>query len=194
MGRVYNNLRAVDVAERERPAVVNHTVHEARDAAHERRDLHQEIDPNLFINPTSLRAPAPRPGFVQRWISDGYGMSEESRIREHQRFLNKQRQGWAPRDPSTVSDAERRFYLTAKAGSPDDMIRVAGLVLCEMPVNVARQRIEALSDVNRRQRDTLPQSTEELRQGARGTRGIGELQVENETNTVLGRPAATMAD
>lgn len=196
MGRVYNKIqgRSLDISDRERPGAVTHTPHEDRDATARRTDLHQEVDPALFLNPLSLKAPEPRPGFVQRWIADGFGMAEESRVREHQRYLNKMRQGWSPRDPSTVSEAERRLYLSSKSGSPDDLIRVAGLVLCEMPVHVAKQRLDALMDVNRRQKETLPQSTEQLRQGMRGTRGVGELEVVNESATYTGRPPATMAD
>lgn len=196
MGRVYNNLarRGGGVDVRERPAVVSHTPHVDRDAAVERRDLHSEFNAELHLNPMSLRAPTPRSGFVQRWVYDGYGMDEQGRLQAQRHFANKLRQGWSPREPHTISEAERRFYATAKSGTQDELIRVGGLVLMEMPIHIAQQRFEALNDINKRQAETLPQSTEEARQRAQRLPGIGDLEVQNEATSFTGRKPATMAD
>lgn len=200
MPRVYNNLRrgegggGVDLRERERPAAVIHSPHQDRDATIERRDLHEEFDASLFLNPRSLRAPTPRPGMIQRWVRDGFGMEGQDKLREEQHYLNKIRQGWTPRAPETISEGERRFYMTTRSGSADDLIRVAGLVLMEMPVHIAQQRFQALNDINKRQAETLPQSTEEARRRASALPGIGDLEIENQQTSYTGRKPATMAD
>ena len=193
--RVYSR-RSADTAEhdeapaalmRERPVTTRASLHVDRDAEVARVDVRQEFNPALLINPGSLAAPEPRPGFVQRWISDG---SLESRDTSH--WMKKRREGWSPRMLSTVPVSERDLYQTAKAQSGDDIVRVAGLVLCEKPIQAANARKAAISDLIKNQLQSVPESLQELRK--RGDDRVGPIKVESEEHAMRGRKSATMVD
>lgn len=172
---------------RERPHNVRAPMHVDRDAEASRPDLHAEVDAARWINPTSLDAPTARPGFVQRWISDG---SLDEKDRAH--WMKNRRRGWAPRDPSTISPHERDLYQTAKgSGGDTDLIRVAGLVLCELPIQVARARKAALADMSSNQLKAIPESVQQL--SKRDDR-LSPIKVTNEEFSMRGRQSATMVD
>lgn len=83
--------------------------------------------------PTELEAPPPRPGFTQRWIRIRTG-NEEDVSNSSRKF----REGWLPRAAESVP-AE---YLppTIRHARLGNLIGVADLVLCEMPIRKAEQR------------------------------------------------------
>lgn len=186
--RIYS--RVSSPAERERPTQMREAVHDDRDASIHRGDLHPEMDARRWINPTSLDAPAPRPGHVQRWVRDGSSPTADDRDVAH--YMRKVREGWSPRDPATIPAAERRMYPSVKSAGGDDMIRVAGLVLMEMPIHVANQRRQAMMEVNQNQMQAIAPSAEQLR-GAQFA-GVGGVQQEDRVAAYQGRKANSMVD
>lgn len=88
----------------------------------------EEIDFDSMFHPTqSLAAPAPREGFVQRWVRMQTGNEHDA-----QNMMRRQQTGrWTPRDPSTIK--ENFFLQHAKQG---DMIVIRGMVLMERPQKI----------------------------------------------------------
>jgi hypothetical protein len=194
MARVYSKIErdsgGIDVIERNRPAVVRQSVHESRDAEADRGEVRLDVQPKKWIDATSLDAPEPRVGFVQKWIADG-SVNNEQRDASH--WMKKRREGWSPRDPSTVPASERLLYPTEKSSHGEDIIRVAGLVLCEMPRQVAMQRLHAVRDRSNHQYASVPESLQELRSRERMP-GVGPIEVTDGENSLRGRRSATMVD
>ncbi|MEQ1711639.1 MAG: hypothetical protein ABL908_09570 [Hyphomicrobium sp.] len=119
---------------RERPQVVRAAVHQTRDAdIATEREIHVDSAPTVWREPTALDAPPPRPGMVQRWVRDlAVADSQDNN------WARRYGEGWRPRDPSSVSGAFQ--YLTGKSSAGQPTLRVGNSVLCEMPVDLARQR------------------------------------------------------
>jgi len=198
MGRIYSRGAAADTIEREpqsiemherhRPHVMRHAMHTSREAEVQREDLHPEMLATNILNPARLAAPPPQPGYVQRWIADGttaaHGSSGEWTVR--------MRQGWAPRDPNTISSRQRQIWPSAKTQSGTDVIRIGGLVLCEIPKQVMEQRRKAVTDVIDRQRRAVPKALNEFRKREGVREAIGDLEVTDDDNSFTGRRAATM--
>ena len=83
--------------------------------------------------PTTLEAPPPRPGYVQRWIRTTIGASNDP-----QNASKRFREGWRPRPADTVP---RGFTPpTILHGQYGEVIGVEGNILCEMPAKMAAQR------------------------------------------------------
>jgi hypothetical protein len=84
-------------------------------------------------DPSNLEAPPARPGYVQRWIRASFRTGEDPG-----NLLRARREGWRPRLLSTVDkDYAPATILHKTLG---EVIAVEGLILCEMPINVARVR------------------------------------------------------
>jgi hypothetical protein len=83
--------------------------------------------------PSTLEAPPPRPGYVQRWIRTSIGASNDP-----QNVSKRFREGWRPRPADTVP----RGYTppTIMHGQYGEVIGVEGNILCEMPAKMAAQR------------------------------------------------------
>lgn len=88
---------------------------------------------SAWHRPTELEAPPARPGFTQRWIRIRMGNDDDV-----SNSTRKFREGWLPRDAESVP-AE---YLppTIRHARLGNLIGVADLVLCEMPIRKAEQR------------------------------------------------------
>lgn len=190
MGRIYSRAAAVEdhddemTITRDRPMSIRNSAHISRDAEAERpEELRAETNAARWINPTSLDAPTPRAGFVQRWIADEADGSH---------WMKKMREGWTPREPATLSERERHLFQTAKGAGGVDVIRVAKLVLCEMPVQAARSRREALGLLQEAQMKSIPESVQDLAKG--GDRGFGPVKVSDKEFSARGRQSATMVD
>lgn len=179
---------ALEASTERAPSIgARHAVRATTDAMLERYELERgEIEPTKWVNPSNLDAPRPRDGYVQRWIRDGIGNESDNL-----NWMRKMREGWSPRDPATIPPAERNLYPSAKLANGLDVIRVAGLVLCEMPRQVAMQRRLAVEDSIKRQRAALPDSVEQL---SKQERSLGPVKVEEETRVVRGRQPATMVE
>lgn len=175
---------AADAGLRERPTSLRTAAHPSRDAMETREEGLRPEPAMRWTNPASLDAPAPRSGYVQRWVRDG-----ERNEADASNWAKKMREGWRPRDPATVPQIHD-LYPTAKMANGRDVIRIAGLVLCEMPAQIAMSRRMAVLDMTRRQTQTLPQTTEELKNMKRT---LGPVHVAEEARTARGRLPATMA-
>lgn len=198
MSRIYSRgasaaaVKTIDVHERQRPHILRGSLHVDREATIAREELHPEINAGKWINPTNLDAPDPRPGYVQRWVRDGSlggdGVSAD--------WTRKMREGWEPRDPSTIPPKQRMMYPSAKSVGGVDVIRIANLVLCEIPKRVAMQRRLGINDIIERQRQSVPTAIQDLRKNAsRELRdAISEPRVEESENNYTGRRTATMVD
>lgn len=173
----------IRLAERERPQVAHHSTHLSREAEETRVDLHTEYDTKKLLNGTSLDAPPPRNGYVQRWIVDGSKEDADTSVQRNWR--SKMRMGWQIRDPETIPVELRNLFPSAKLGDGAIAIRVASSVLCELPRTVAMQRLQAVDDLIKRQSKAIPESTQELRK--RGHAGAGELEIGDQRSTFRGR-------
>ena len=80
-----------------------------------------------------LEAPAPRPGYKQRWIATMV-LGQETPTNVAKRL----REGWQPRDPKTVKNAGH--YPTIEHGKFAGYIGIEGMVLCEMPEEMVNER------------------------------------------------------
>ena len=82
-----------------------------------------------------LEAPEARPGMKQRWIATMV-LGQETPTNVAKRL----REGWQPRDPKTVKDAQH--FPTIEHGRFVGGIGIEGMVLCEMPEAMVTQRNE----------------------------------------------------
>lgn len=93
-----------------------------------------------WAQPESLTAPAPRPGMVQRWVRTSV-LGKDDAVN----IARKYREGWRPRDPSTVPNAKAR-YPTIQHGQFGSVIAVEGMVLCEMSAARIAQKRSFIND------------------------------------------------
>lgn len=193
--RIYSRIsdnRSTPFAERERPAVMHSAVHETREAKMERPvDMHPEFDVSHAYNPTSLRAPPPRAGFMQRWVADGTNPTTAKA--DQLNWHGKARKGWVPRDPETVPADLRRLYPSQKLHDGQTAIRVAGMVLCELPIRVAKAYGEAIRGRIQMQSKSVPDSVQELNKRAVAM-GASPLEVEDGHTAYRGRKAAAYTE
>ena len=82
-----------------------------------------------------LEAPEARPGFKQRWIATMV-LGQETPTNVAKRL----REGWQPRDPKTVKDAQH--FPTIEHGKFAGCVGIEGMVLCEMPEEMVNERNE----------------------------------------------------
>jgi len=82
-----------------------------------------------------LEAPEPRPGMAQRWVATMV-LGQETPTNVAKRL----REGWVPRDPKTVKEIQH--FPTIEHGRFAGHIGIEGMVLCEMPTNMVKQRNE----------------------------------------------------
>lgn len=95
-------------------------------------DIHAEMS-KPWVRPSSLEAPAPRPGFAQRWIRVAT-MGKDDPTNTSRKF----REGWRPRPSSTVPATYHA--PTISQGKWAGCIGVEGSVLCEMPLKIRDKR------------------------------------------------------
>ena len=109
-------------------------VREGRDQNLTEEQFDEDIDGEYgWAPPSALQAPPPRPGYVQRWIR-----VEQAGTPDTKNVSSKYREGWRPRDPATVP--EGYFPPTLGHGDFGGYVGVEGMVLCEMPKKVHKQR------------------------------------------------------
>ena len=80
-----------------------------------------------------LEAPEPRPGYKQRWIATMV-LGQETPTNVAKRL----REGWQPRDPKKVKDADH--YPTIEHCKFAGHIGIEGMLLCEMPEEMVNER------------------------------------------------------
>ncbi|MGZ8432780.1 MAG: hypothetical protein ACXWYM_00350 [Candidatus Binatia bacterium] len=96
--------------------------------------------------PLNFAAPAPRPGFTQRFIRYKIGNTPDTvNIQKSRRI------GWIPRRGSTVTKEDGNYLAVMQKLGGDSIIMVQGQVLCEMPLNRAEAFRTAQTMRTRRQ-------------------------------------------
>ena len=95
-------------------------------------DIHAEAE-KPWVRPTSLEAPPPRPGFVQRWVRVG-SMGQDDPTNTARKF----REGWKPRPASSVPASHHS--PTIQHGKWSGCVGVEGMLLCEMPEKMVAKR------------------------------------------------------
>lgn len=109
----------------------------------------------------TLKAPPPRPGFIQRFVR--FELKGGQPDRDH--IAKMRAKGWFPRKASTITDKHHLPLTKIKTPTGvDHMILVAGQVLCEMSL----KRAEELRQVQREatERQDAAQRQNYLSQGA----------------------------
>jgi hypothetical protein len=116
-----------------------------REPTHEMRSFESyeledadRVDEKPWVRPTSLEAPAPRPGFVQRWIRVSSRGADDTT-----NASRKFRSGWKPRPAETVPP--NHIVPTISHGKWAGAIGVEGMVLCEMPRKMYQKQRDAIA-------------------------------------------------
>lgn len=167
------------------PTNLHGSAHVTRDAEEAQRHVAHADDADVVWRaPSNLDAPPPRPGMVQRWVRDGL-----TDPKDVPHFMRKVREGWQPRDPSTVPGASRA-YTVGKAANDSACIRVGSMVLMEMPDRVARARNNAVRDAVDRLARAVPESVEALN----GRGQFSAVRQDDRVQVTTGREPETMVD
>lgn len=176
-----------------REAAVRRSPRKAVEAEAKRQPVRPPVpDTDSWRNPQTMQEPEARSGYKQRWI---YCAPNE----HGQRNMARRRyEGWAPRDPSTVPDAEL-IWPTIKGAAGVDVIRVGFMELWEMPLQAAKQREEHFRRLAQRSQGIVdPADAGELAKGNKllAATGAKPMSTELHERVVLGRGRrpATMAD
>lgn len=124
-----------------KPAATAHGTdhgHESRVDEMSEYDATHPLEAAPYIRPSSLDAPPEREGFTQRWVRQSIRGAADPKN------LNRSwRDGWRPRDPSTLTE-EWRIYANF-ANKDDGMIVVDDLILMEIDSRVLAQRKAAIA-------------------------------------------------
>jgi hypothetical protein len=123
-----------------KPAVTTHGVdhgHESRVDEMSEYDATHQQEAASWVRPSSLDAPPARDGMTQRWVRKSLRGADDPKN------LNRSwREGWRPRDPSTLSE-DWRIYASF-ADKDNGMIVVDDLVLMEIDSRVLEKRKAAI--------------------------------------------------
>ena len=122
------------------PAVTSHGTdhgHESRVDEMSEYDATHQLEATGWIRPSSLDAPPCQEGMTQRWVRKSlFGVDDPKN-------LNRSwREGWRPRDPSTLTE-EWRVYANF-ADKENGMIVVDDLILMEIDSDVIARRKKAI--------------------------------------------------
>lgn len=151
--------KKVNTAKRKRTPAHKQTHHVGNEDVHVENQSARQIDqrdeidrdselPTSWRRPSQLDAPAPRPGYVQRWVRYRTGNQEDADNLD--KMLD---QGWRPVKRSAAS---RVHELTADLrGKYGQYIVKRGLILMEMPEKLAAER-------NKHYRNKLRQMTQAI--------------------------------
>ncbi len=127
------------------------------DKVHEAENMDREVD-DLYLTEadneiqewrrhSDLDAPPARDGYVNRFIRIRLGT-----VRDTARLRNAMREGWRPVKASSVTD---RSLPTIHLDQFGEIIGVEDLILCEMPVQMHKQRMKFYKDKQRRQNQAI---------------------------------------
>lgn len=115
---------------------------EARAQVDRAAEYDRDDENRPYVRPTSLEAPAPRPGMKQRWVHVG----SEGRW-DAKNWSRKQREGWQPRQANTVP---KSFQVPRHdTGRFAGCIGVEGMILCEISQARAKKRRDYYAEKNR---------------------------------------------
>ncbi len=123
------------------------------DELSEERATHQEAPVMPWQRPSSLDAPPPREGMVQRWIRMTIRGVDDPR-----NMSRKMREGWNPRPASSIPDTFK--HMNSRQAAQDGVFAVDDLVLCEMPESVYSQRASYYAQQTHRQMQAVEHDLE----------------------------------
>jgi hypothetical protein len=142
----------------------------------------------IWRRPTSLDAPPPRTGMVQRWVRMTHRDGEDK-----MNWSGKFREGWKPRTPDTLP-AQFSHLTGMQQGST--LITVGGMVLCEMPEKMLAQKRGYIRELNRRQELSVAAETDKIsREGVAA--GAAPITRQDEVRVERGsgrRPSTALAE
>lgn len=128
--------------------------HDSRvDELSEDRATHLERPEEPWQRPSSLAAPEPRPGMVQRWIRHSVRGVDDPR-----NVTMKMREGWTPRPIDTIP--EEFTFIASRADAQAGQFVVDDLMLCEMPLKKFKQRSEYYRRQTERQMEAVTHDLE----------------------------------
>ncbi|MDF1763448.1 MAG: hypothetical protein P1U57_08575 [Oleibacter sp.] len=131
--------------------------------------------------PSLLDAPEARPGYVQRWVATSI-QGKESPDNVYKRM----REGWEPRPADTVKS---KLYPTINHGQWAGSIGIEGMLLCEMPEEIARQKQDYYSGKNEEQNESIAGDLDAL-----GRRSGQPIYQERKSETSRGRSLSAASD
>ena len=130
-----------------KPAVTNHGVdhgHESRVDEMSEYDATHQPEAAGWVRPSSLDAPPAQEGMTQRWVRKSLRGADDPKN------LNRTwREGWRPRDPSTLPEDWRVFANFAD--KENGMIVVDDLILMEIDSEILARRKTAIEQQTRNQ-------------------------------------------
>ena len=92
-------------------------------------DSRENTARTVYVPPSALPDPAPEPGYVFRWIATHVmGTPDPTNVSK------KLREGWVP--VKAEDHPELQLFGNEKTGN----VEIGGLMLCKMPVELARAR------------------------------------------------------
>ena len=131
-------------------------------------ELFERVDEDQpYIRPTSLDAPKARPGYKQRWVRVTFqGQVDEKNL------ARKLREGWRARPADSVP---KSFHVPRmRTGRFAGTVMVEGMLLCEIPLAMARRRDEAIRAETLNKTKAVNESLMRVNEGARG--GFGPIR------------------
>lgn len=133
-----------------------------------RAELFERADENQpYVRPTSLEAPPPLPGMRQRWIRVRSGNTDDEK-----NLNRKLREGWRARPANTVP---KNFQVpTMKHGPFAGTVMVEGMLLCQIPVELAKKREKYFRDLTGARTRAVNESLMRVNEGAGG--GFGPIK------------------
>jgi hypothetical protein len=131
--------------------------------------------------PSLLDAPEARPGYVQRWVATSI-QGKESPDNVYKRM----REGWEPRPADTVKS---KLYPTINHGQWAGSVGIEGMLLCEMPEEIARQKQDYYSGKNEEQNESIAGDLDAL-----GRRSGQPIYQERKSETSRGRSLSAASD
>jgi hypothetical protein len=128
------------------------------DAVADERATRRERTQRPWIRPSSLNAPPPRPGMVQRWIRVSIRGADDPR-----NVTMRSREGWSPRPMDSIpADFQ---MLATRADAKGGHFVVDDLMLCEMPRETYEQRAAYYEDLTRKQMQAVEVDLEKAQAG-----------------------------
>jgi hypothetical protein len=119
-----------------------------------------DLRADAWAEPSLLNAPAPRPGFVQRWMRTKLGADDDAR-----NIMRRMNRGWRPRSADTIPAGE--FAPSMTIPSFGSVIGVEGMVLVERPAEMQASHEQYGRELADRQMQSVYQMLADADESAR---------------------------
>lgn len=184
---VREEVADLDTADRVRPTGVRGAMHMTREAEPDARNTpRMSIAGDVYRSPQHLDAPEPRPGYAQRWVRGEFRTESDNN-----NWQLRMREGWRPRDPKTVPEAEAFYGASSRSGQ--EVIRVGGLVLMEIQIERLEAKRQTVREATRRQELSVAMETDRVSREGMAS-GHAPIVREERTRVSTGRRPSTLAD